>query len=94
MGPDSAPCVLDDIAHVISPSPPPQGLADDSKSLLRTESSSPEPLQGSQILQMRRRVTGMNTSRCDPHSDAQQKELVDMVRTIYFVAVAIVSTLF
>lgn len=74
---------LDDIVHLMSPSPAPQSLLGDSDMPPRINSTSPEPLPESDIVQMRRKVNEMR--HIDIH-DAQltlrEKELVEMVRQL------------
>jgi len=85
MSQEYAPLVLDDVVHILSPSPTPQQPeTDDPEMTLRDKTSSPEPVQETDIIQMRKRVLDMHTShKEDPHANTREKELADMVRISY-----------
>lgn len=81
MSQEYPPLALDDLVHIMSPSPAPQAFIDDSEMPLRTKSSSPEPVQEADVLQMRKMVAEMhNTDNADPQSSPREKELAEMVR--------------
>ncbi|KAL4076455.1 hypothetical protein J3A83DRAFT_4357458 [Scleroderma citrinum] len=81
MSHEYTPLVLDDIVHIVSPSPAPQQSAtDDLEMTPRAKTSSPEPVQETDILQMRKRVMEIHIShKGDSHTNAREKELADMV---------------
>lgn len=85
MSQEYAPLVLDDVVHIMSPSPAPQQPeTDDPEMTLRDGTSSPEPVQETDIVQMRKRVLDMHLShKGDSHANAREKELADMVRIPY-----------
>ncbi|KAF8549950.1 hypothetical protein OG21DRAFT_1514652 [Imleria badia] len=71
---------LDDLVHLMSPSPVPQSLLDDSDSPPRTKSVSPEPLPDSDIVQIRKMVVEMRHSdKADAHLTPRERELAEMV---------------
>ncbi|EGN94948.1 hypothetical protein SERLA73DRAFT_113661 [Serpula lacrymans var. lacrymans S7.3] len=70
---------LSDIVHIMSPSPVPQASLDDSH-LLRQKSSTPEPLQESEVQKMRTRIVDMGFSGIDQvNASSREKELLDMI---------------
>ncbi|KAG6333008.1 hypothetical protein ID866_6085 [Astraeus odoratus] len=80
MSRDCTPLVLDDIVHVMSPSPAPQPTADDSEMTLRANSSSPEPLLDSDLVHMRKRVLEMHIlDKGELQASPREKELAKMV---------------
>ncbi|KIJ69726.1 hypothetical protein HYDPIDRAFT_120700 [Hydnomerulius pinastri MD-312] len=71
---------LDDLVHMMSPSPVPQAFTDDTEMPLRTKSSSPEPVPESDVLQMRKRVTEMRIlDEGNSQPSPREKELGEMV---------------
>ncbi|KAH0840376.1 hypothetical protein J3R83DRAFT_1406 [Lanmaoa asiatica] len=80
MSQDYPPLALDDLVHLMSPSPTPQALLDDSDIAPRTESASPESLPESDIIQMRRKVVEMrHIDKDDAQLTPREKELAEMV---------------
>ena len=74
---------LDDLVHLMSPSPVPQSLLDDSDVSPPTKSISPEPLPDADIVQMRKKVVEMrHADNADAHITPRERELADMVRTM------------
>lgn len=81
MSQDYPQLALDDLVHLMSPSPVPQTLQDDSDMPLRTKNTSPEPLPDSDIVHMRRKVTDMHhIHQADAHLTPREEELAEMVR--------------
>lgn len=82
MSQDYPPLALDDIVHLMSPSPAPQTLLDDPDLPPRASSASPEPLPETDIVQMRRKVVEMRyVDRAHPQLTSRERELSEMVRT-------------
>ncbi|KAF9226937.1 hypothetical protein BS17DRAFT_776368 [Gyrodon lividus] len=80
MSQEYPPLALDDLVHLMSPSPAPQVFLDDSEVSLRTKSSSPEPIQESEILQMRKKITELrNVDKVNSQLSLREKELAEMV---------------
>ncbi|KAG8219110.1 hypothetical protein J3R82DRAFT_4876 [Butyriboletus roseoflavus] len=80
MSQDYLPLALDDLVHLMSPSPVPQTLPDDSDPPPRIKSASPEPLPESDIVQMRRKVVEMRyIDKADAQLTPREEELVEMV---------------
>ncbi|KAG6369636.1 hypothetical protein JVT61DRAFT_14205 [Boletus reticuloceps] len=80
MSQDYSPLALDDLVHLMSPSPAPQTLLDDSDMPPRTKSTSPDPLPESDIVQMRRKVMEIcHNDKTDAQLSPREKELVEMV---------------
>lgn len=80
MSHDFPPLALDDLVHLMSPSPAPQPPLDDSDMPPRTESASPEPLPESDIVQMRRKAADLHQiGDADAQLNTREKELAEMV---------------
>ncbi|KAI9569223.1 hypothetical protein HD554DRAFT_2020715 [Boletus coccyginus] len=80
MSHDFPPLALDDLVHLMSPSPAPQPLLDDSDMPPRTKSASPEPLPESDIVQMRRKAADLHQiDDADAQLNTREKELAEMV---------------
>lgn len=80
MSQDYPPLALDDLVNLMSPSPAPQTLPDDSDPPPRIKSASPEPLPESDIVQMRRIVMEMrHVDKADAQLTPREEELVEMV---------------
>ncbi|KAH7887294.1 hypothetical protein F5I97DRAFT_1806259 [Phlebopus sp. FC_14] len=80
MSQDCTPLALDDLVHIMSPSPAPQILADDSEPSVHRKTPSPEPVQESDIIRMRKRIMDMRIlDNGQSHSSLREKELAEMV---------------
>ncbi|KAF9235558.1 hypothetical protein BU15DRAFT_51211 [Melanogaster broomeanus] len=80
MSQDYPPLALDDLVHVMSPSPAPQAAIDDPEVPFRIKSSSPEPVQESDILQMCNKVMELrNIDNGNSKLSLREKELTEMV---------------
>jgi hypothetical protein len=77
MSQDCPPLALDDLVHLMSPSPPPQSPLDDPHMPPPAKSASPEPLPESDIVQMRTKVVDIDNA--DAQLTPREKELAGMV---------------
>ena len=80
MSQDYPPLALDDLVHLMSPSPAPQSPLDVSDMPPPAKSASPEPLPESDIVQMRTKVVEMrHIGNADAQLTPRERELADMV---------------
>ena len=80
MSQDYPPLALDDLVHLMSPSPAPQTPLDDSDMPPPAKSASPEPLPESDIVQMRTKVVEMrHIDNADAQLTPRERELAAMV---------------
>ena len=80
MSQDYSPLDLDDLVHLMSPSPAPQTPLDGSDMPPPAKSASPEPLPESDIVQMRTKVVEMrHIDNADSQLTPRERELAAMV---------------
>ncbi|KIJ13337.1 hypothetical protein PAXINDRAFT_181363 [Paxillus involutus ATCC 200175] len=81
MSQDYPPLALDDLVHIMSPSPAPQASLEDSVVPLRTKSSSsPEPVQEFDTIEMRKKVAELRyVDNGNSELNPREKELAEMV---------------
>lgn len=92
MSQDYPPLALDDLVHIMSPSPAPQASFEDSVVPLRTKSSSsPEPVQEFDTIEMRKKVAELRyVDNGNSELNPREKELAEMVRTARVISLSCV----